>query len=168
MGRRWVGVIGVVLVVAATGCQSDSSDATARSGPRATLRMRPVEAVLSPADTGAGQQVAGPVDAKGFEYVMGDPALTEHDVRRARARNVPGIGWVVDLTLTGHGAQVLDELGSKLSPKSAPQNSIAIVVNGKVESSPAFQEPGFDGREVLITGGYTADQARRLAASLRL
>jgi preprotein translocase subunit SecD len=180
MGRRWVVIgLGVALVLAVTACDSSSDSAsttTTRAAPRASLEMRPVVLMLPPPSESEGQAVGvgpgydlldGTAAANGIRYGVAPAELTERDVADARAHRVPGVGWVVDLTLTRDGMRALDAMAEELYPKSAPQNSVAIVVDGTVQSAPVFQEPRFRGGQVQISGSYTEDQAKAVAASLR-
>jgi preprotein translocase subunit SecD len=129
--------------------------------------MRPVE-VMAPPGAPAAPSMLESVDPKGVRYQVGAPVLTEQDVRDAVAHDQPGQGWVIDLELTAAGARKLNQVGKQLFPKIPPQNSIAIVVDGKVQSAPAFQEPRFEGRQVQVyVPGMTAAEAKAMAASLR-
>jgi preprotein translocase subunit SecD len=137
--------------------------------------MRPVVVMLPPPSEVEGQAIGpgpgydvldGTAASNGIRYGVGPVTLTERDVAGAHARKVPAVGWVVDLELNRHGSRALNDLAAELYPKQPPQNAVAIVVDGKVQSAPAFQETRFLGGQVEMAGGYTARQAKRLAASL--
>jgi hypothetical protein len=180
MGRRWVRIVlGVALVLAMGACDSSGSETTtttSRPEP-VSLEVRPV-VVMGP--VGPGEAVgAGPGydllppattnTSPGFadlRYGVGPVAMTERDVRGARARRFPLQGWVVDLTLTRGGVRALDRLARDLYPEQPPQNSIAIVVDGKVVSAPVFQQNHYSGDQLQIGGGLDARHAKALAASL--
>ncbi len=47
-----------------------------------------------------------------------------------------------------------------------PQNSVAFVLDGRVQSAPAFMTSSFDG-DVQISGNFTQREAEQLAVVLR-
>ena len=105
--------------------------------------------------------------AKGARYLLGAAALTGSGVRSARARFLGGTdGWVVLLRLNGEGRDKFNALAKASFPKEAPQNSVAIVLDGVVQSAPAFQTDTFDG-DVQISGDFTETEARDLATVLQ-
>jgi preprotein translocase subunit SecD len=172
MGRRWVRIVlGVALVLAMGACDSSGSESTTtrRSGPRASLQMRPVLMnAVHGAVSGPGQTVLEPARPNGVDYVVGPVALSERDVDAAKAFDQPSQGWAVHLTLTSDGTRKLNRLAQQLYPKQPPQNSVAIVVDGKVQSAPVFTEPSYEGGRVeMFVEGMTAPQAKAMAASLR-
>ena len=57
-------------------------------------------------------------------------------------------------------------LAAELFPKQSPQNSVAIVLDGVVQTAPAFQTSSFTGA-VQISGNFTRAEAEALAAALR-
>jgi hypothetical protein len=151
--------------------------ATARGGAesqRATLELRPVLAILPPTTaseaSGAieGNDVLASAPGAGdVRYQVGSVAMTEAGVRDARARNIPGIGWVVQLALTRRGIEVMNELARRQALLVPPQNSVAIVIDGMVQSAPAFVTDSFEGGDVEINGNFSEAQAKALAVSLR-
>lgn len=171
-------LIAVACAVALVACDSGSTTTSTPPRRRAHFAAREVLAVLPP-DTGPSVAVVVPGTNKQtttadatlpsrdgrVRYAVGPVSMTNADVRTARAVDMQGIGWSVLLTMNRAGNRRLDELARVLYPKGPPQNGLAFVVNGVVQSSGAFQTPTFDG-DVSITGKYTEAQARRLAASL--
>ncbi len=136
------------------------------------LELRPVLAILPPLAPGEavgsstsilpGRPVHG---AAGYQ--VGPAALTNDDLARARAEFDPGgQGWTVDLGLNRHGKVALNRLAHRLNPRSPPQDAVALVVDGVVQSAPAFQTDSFSG-DVSIVGGFDEAQARQLAVALR-
>jgi hypothetical protein len=94
------------------------------------------------------------------------PGLSGHDVRRVSTSLVQGHGWEVNLTLTQAGLAKFNALAAERFPHAAPGNEVAIVFDGLVYSSPAFQAPSFSG-PFEITGNFSAKQASQLAGSIR-
>jgi preprotein translocase subunit SecD len=178
MGRhRWAAAGLVFACVLIAGCDSsDSQSATTTTllHKRTSLQVRPVIWVAPPSQggetigAGPGYDVVTAAPSLGApDYGVGAVAMTEKDVRRARARSLPGQGWVVDLSLAPSGVRAMKKLVAELYPNQPPQNSIAIVVDGKVVTAPAFQRNSFSGHEVQISNSHLNRQsAQALAASL--
>ncbi len=100
-------------------------------------------------------------------YQVGPAALTNADVERARAELAyGGDGWTVDLGLNHHGEVAFNRMAHDLYHRSPPQDAVALVVDGVVQSAPAFQTDSFSG-DVSIAGGFNETEARQLAATLR-
>ena len=76
-------------------------------------------------------------------------------------------GWAIALKLSADGTAAFDALARESYPKSPPQNSVAIVLDGIVQTAPAFQAETFDGGEVQISGSFTEAEAKQLATILR-
>lgn len=91
--------------------------------------------------------------------------MTGTAVRSARALDIPGQGWVVELSLNRRGKQQLNELAGQLYAKPPPGNAVAIAVDGVVESAPAFMAKSFSG-DVQISSLVSEARAKALAASL--
>lgn len=92
--------------------------------------------------------------------LLGPTALTGKDVDKARSRF--NNEYLVLMTLTGDGLQKFNDLAGKSYGKTSPQDQVAIVLDGVVQSNPAFQSPTFDG-DVSITGNFSATEASDLA-----
>jgi preprotein translocase subunit SecD len=88
--------------------------------------------------------------------------LTGDAVAKAKSEFAPGEGYAVSVTFTDTGAQAFDALAAESYPKSAPENRVAIVLDGVVVSDPAFQAPSFSG-DVQITGDFTQSEAEELS-----
>ena len=85
----------------------------------------------------------------------------------ASARFVGGAdGWAVELTLNPLGSQQFNALAAQSYPKSPPQNAVAIVLDGVVQSAPAFRTSSFTGN-VQITGNFSQSEAEDLATVLK-
>ncbi len=92
--------------------------------------------------------------------LLGPTALTGKDVDKARSRFQNE--YVVLMSLTGDGLTKFNELAATSFGQASPQDQVAIVLDGIVQSNPAFQSPTFDG-DVSITGSFTAAEASDLA-----
>lgn len=141
---------------------------------KATLEIRPILFVYPAAHSAPGGDVApigyeilasrsGP-SGPGPRYVVGPAALTGKSVRSAEAVQVPGEGWAVDLTLDQHGSEQFNALAARLFPKRPPENSVAVVVDGVVQSAPALRTSRFEGESIQISD-FTEREAKALAAS---
>ena len=69
----------------------------------------------------------------------GAAKLTAADVKHAFSSFVSGTGTVVDFSLKRQGLRKLNEMAQAQFDSTSPQNQVAIVVNGRVESNPAFR-----------------------------
>jgi preprotein translocase subunit SecD len=99
-------------------------------------------------------------------YQVGPVSMTNADLKAARAVTTPGQGWSVDVTLTRAGSRHLNDLARALFPKQPPENGLAFVVNGEVQSSVAFSTPGPYNGDMAISNNFTEAKAKSLAASL--
>ena len=92
--------------------------------------------------------------------LLGPTALTGKDVDKARSRF--NNEYLVLMTLTSEGLQKFNDLAAQSYGQTSPQDQVAIVLDGIVQSNPAFQSPTFDG-DVSITGNFSATEASDLA-----
>jgi preprotein translocase subunit SecD len=152
---------------AAAGATSSSSAATTTTTAPATDEIKTTTAaedkanatvVLPGRDTGDGPPI---------RYQLGPAALTGKGVGGAKAVYNPGQGWVVNLSLKDDGAAAFNKLAGESFSKTPPQNSVAIVLDGIVQSAPAFQEASFEGGNVQISGSFSESDAKDLATVLQ-
>jgi len=99
-------------------------------------------------------------------YFLGPAALTGKDTSGAKSRFIQGQGYGVDLSLKDSGRTRFNQLAQQSFPKQPPQNSVAIVLDGVVQSAPRFNEPNFPG-DVTISGSFTQGEAGDLANILQ-
>jgi preprotein translocase subunit SecD len=66
------------------------------------------------------------------------------------------------MKLSGSGLQKFNDLAATSYGQPSPQDQVAIVLDGVVQSNPAFQSPNFDG-DVQITGSFSSSEASDLA-----
>lgn len=75
-------------------------------------------------------------------------------------------GWQVDLKMTTDGAKKFADSTTKLSALESPNDQFAIVLDGVVISAPSVNEAILGG-SAIISGSFTADEARALAQVLK-
>ncbi len=103
----------------------------------------------------------------GPRYELGPAALTGKGVTTAKRSFQSGEGYVVDLTLNSDGAAKFNKLAAESFPKPRPQNQMAIVLDGVVQSAPVFQTASFTGGHVQISGKFSKGEADDLAKLLK-
>jgi preprotein translocase subunit SecD len=106
-------------------------------------------------------------DGPAVRYYLGETAMTGKDTGSADSEFSSGQGYAVSLDLKDSGLEKFNALAEESFPKAPPQNSVAIVLDGVVQSAPAFQTPSFDERGVQITGSFSRGEAEDLARLLR-
>ena len=102
------------------------------------------------------------------KYVLAPADLVGTDIESATA-GLPqqgAGGWQVDLQMTTDGAKKFADSTTKLSALESPNDQFAIVLDGVVISAPSVNEPILGGSAV-ISGSFTADEARALAQVLK-
>jgi preprotein translocase subunit SecD len=101
------------------------------------------------------------------KYVLGPVIVDGTDVVDATAHlePLPGPGWSVSAELTAEAAKTFEMATEAASGSAHPQNQIAIIVGGRIVSSPTVFEPISSG-SFVIAGTFTETQARSLASSL--
>lgn len=88
--------------------------------------------------------------------------LTGGEVDDARAEFNAGRGWSVTVKLKQSGQDKFNALAAASFGRPSPRDQVAIVLDGEVQSNPAFQTSSFPD-EVQITGDFTQTEARDLA-----
>jgi preprotein translocase subunit SecD len=100
-------------------------------------------------------------------YFLGPAALTGKDTSGAKSEFAQGQGYAVSLNLKDSGQTKFNQLAQESFPKQPPQNSVAIVLDGVVQSAPRFQTANFGSGPVQITGSFTQGEAGDLANILQ-
>ncbi len=103
-----------------------------------------------------------------YKYVLAPADLVGTDIESATA-GLPqqgAGGWQVDLLMTTEGAKKFATSTQTLSAQQAPNDQFAIVLDGVVISAPSVNEPILGG-SAIISGSFTADEARALAQVLK-
>lgn len=102
------------------------------------------------------------------KYALAPADLVGTDIESATA-GLPqqgAGGWQVDLQMTTDGAKKFADSTTMLSALESPNDQFAIVLDGVVISAPSVNEPILGGSAV-ISGSFTADEARALAQVLK-
>jgi preprotein translocase subunit SecD len=101
------------------------------------------------------------------KYLLDPAAVQGTEIASAQAGlSQTGGGWEVQLTFTGDGAQQFADVTGQLAQQSPPQNQFAITLDGLVVSAPSVDE-AIIGGSAVITGQFTADEAKALANVLK-
>lgn len=148
--------------------QAEALEAVSVSG---IVDLRPVLAV------GIGEPSADPAAAgavlpglDGAAYTLG-PSGAQGDVFVRKSAGVdidPQTGaWLVTVDLSGSGEGAWNVLAAECfgTASGCPTGQLAIVLDNVVQSAPRVNQPTFSGG-VSITGSFTEDEARSLAAVL--
>ncbi|MEV7568922.1 protein translocase subunit SecD [Streptomyces tanashiensis] len=133
--------------------------------------------------TGTSQGPAGPAadgtrvlpdpDAPGRFLALAAPALTGDGVKGAEATldTTTGRGWTVDLSFREGAADGWAKLtgDAACAAPADPARRVAIVLDDRIVSAPGMQAgvpcgAGIGGGSAQITGGFSAQEARDLAA----
>lgn len=117
------------------------------------LMVRQVEAERSGLATGLPAVTEGT-----YEPFMTGEVITDAKVTTDRNGNP-----AVSVTMSKQGAETWGQVTTRLAPT---RGQIAILLDGYTKSMPAVQEPILTG-DTLISGSFTVDEAKRLAAVLQ-
>jgi SecD/SecF fusion protein len=135
----------------------------------------------APAPT-PGQPQADPrreavlADESGQRLRLGPAALTGDGVSGADARSDPqqGLSWFVTIDFRGEGGQAWAQVTGEAAcrPLGDPQRRVAIVLDSEIISSPQVDPAvrcgsGIAGGSTQVTGQFSAEEARGLAALIR-
>ncbi len=124
-----------------------------------------------------GATQGGPADPKQFlvtcaddgslKYLLDPAAVQGTEIATAQAGlGQQGGGWEVNLTFTATGAQQFATVTGQLAQKQPPQNQFAITLDGLVQSAPSVSQ-AIIGGSAVITGAFSADEAKALANVLK-
>jgi len=98
--------------------------------------------------------------AKKYRLLLGPTQLTGKDVSSAKKRFQNQ--YVVLMNLTSGGLSKFNSLAQKSFGQTSPQDEVAIVLDGLIQSNPAFQSASFDG-PVQISGNFSSTDASDLS-----
>ena len=142
--------LGIHAVIAKYAPPIGNADLTAEQG-LATIEVEPTESAIATMEwfiagdcakpAPVTEEFAAACDDNGTVYLLEPAALTEDDIASAEALEAGG----VTVTFTDEAATDLANLTALAAIATAPQNQVAMVVNGVVVSAPVVQEK--------ITGG---------------
>ena len=165
------------IIVELPGVQ-DPREAAETIGRTAQLTFHPV-VTLAAADAAPAEQSDGSrvvADESGQLLELGPPALTGDLVSSADVGSDPqsGAAWYVSLGFGGDGAGRWQSLtaDAACSAPGDPSRRVAIVLDGAVISSPQVDPSiacgvGIGGGGTQITGSFSVDEAKDLAALIR-
>ncbi|WP_242901689.1 protein translocase subunit SecD [Actinomadura terrae] len=143
----------------------DPSHAASVFGKTAQLTAHPVSA----APPKQGERTIQ--DESGRPITIGPAALTGDGIGSASASLDPqGLGgWAVDIGFRGDGGRIWERLTANAACAQGDERRVAIVLDGRVISSPQVNESvacgvGITGGSTQITGNFGAKEANDLAA----
>lgn len=167
------------IVVELPGVQ-DPRKAAEVIGRTAQLTFHPVTGAAGAEDAGPpaadGSRVLADPGAPGSRLRLGPPALTGDGVDDAEAvlDAQSGRGWTVDLSFRGKAGDTWARLTGQAAcaAPSDPGRRVAIVLDDRILSAPGMESgvpcgAGITGGSAQITGGFSADEARDLAALVK-
>ena len=116
----------------------------------------PVQYLISCEKDGSVKYALAPADLVGTDIDSATAGLPQQGAG----------GWQVELQMTTEGAKKFADSTTKLSALESPNDQFAIVLDGVVISAPSVNEAILGGSAV-ISGSFTADEARALAQVLK-
>jgi len=104
----------------------------------------------------------------GSKYILAGAEVLGRQVSKAVAAvdTTTGGNWFVSLTFTGEGTKAFGDQTARVVSLTAPQNQVAIVLDGLVVSAPRINE-AIRGGSAQITGNFTQVEAQDLANVLK-
>lgn len=159
----------------------DPREAAEVIGRTAQLTFHPVlgataDPKTAPAAPAAdGSRTLPDPDAPGSSLRLAPPALTGEGVKDAEAvlDTQSGRGWTVDLSFRGKGEDWAKITGqAACAAPGDPARRVAIVLDDAIVSAPGMEQSvacgaGITGGSAQITGGFSAAEARDLAALVK-
>jgi preprotein translocase subunit SecD len=117
---------------------------------------RPTDTIVSCDQKGTGKFILAPAEVLGSDISKASAALNQST----------GSGWFVVLDFTNEGTKKFAALTTRVTSLAAPQNEVAIVLDGLVVSAPRINEAITAG-SAEITGSFTQSDATDLANVLK-
>ena len=104
----------------------------------------------------------------GAKYILAGAEVLGRQVSKATAAvdTTTGGNWFVSLTFNGEGTKSFGDQTARVVSLTAPQNQVAIVLDGLVVSAPRINE-AIRGGSAQITGNFTQVEAQDLANVLK-
>ena len=104
----------------------------------------------------------------GAKYILAGAEVLGRQVSKATAAVDPTTGgnWFVSLTFDGEGTKAFGDQTARVVSLTAPQNQVAIVLDGLVVSAPRINE-AIRGGSAQITGSFKQLEAQDLANVLK-
>jgi preprotein translocase subunit SecD len=160
-----------------SGVPTTASDAAATppAGISAELNARyaALDCTLPANRQGSGTDVATDVivacsEDGGAKYILAGAEVLGRQVADATAAvdTTTGGNWFVSLTFDGEGTKAFGDQTARVVSLTAPQNQVAIVLDGLVKSAPRINE-AIRGGSAQITGNFTQVEAQEIANVLK-
>lgn len=116
----------------------------------------PTDTIVACDQKGTGKFILAPAEVLGLDISKASAALNQST----------GSGWFVVLDFTNEGTKKFAALTTRVTTLAAPQNEVAIVLDGLVVSAPRINEAITAG-SAEITGSFTQSDATDLANVLK-
>jgi preprotein translocase subunit SecD len=183
-GRRIIDLVGQTaelrfrqVLAESSGVPTTASDAAATPpvGVSAELNARyaALDCTLPANRQGTGTDVATDIIIAcstdgGAKYILAGAEVLGRQVSKATAGvdTTTGGNWFVSLTFNGEGTKAFGDQTARVVSLTAPQNQVAIVLDGLVVSAPRINE-AIRGGSAQITGNFTQVEAQDLANVLK-
>ena len=131
-------------------------DCTKASNLQGTGTDDPKQATVACDRSGSGKYILAPAEVLGVDISKASAAINQ----------TTGSGWFVLLNFNDNGTKKFGDLTTRVTRLPAPQNEIAIVLDGLVVSAPRINEAITAG-SAEITGSFTQTEATDLANVLK-
>ena len=131
-------------------------DCTKASNLQGTGTDNPKQAIAACDRSGSGKYILAPAEVLGVDISKASAAINQST----------GSGWFVLLNFNNNGTKKFGDLTTRVTKLPAPQNEIAIVLDGLVVSAPRINEAITAG-SAEITGSFTQTDATDLANVLK-
>jgi preprotein translocase subunit SecD len=183
-GRRVIELVGQTaelrfrqVLAESSGVPSTSTEApvatVAGVSTELNVRYAALDCTLPSNRQGTGSDVASDVIVAcstdgGAKYILAGAEVLGRQVSKATAAvdTTTGGNWFVSLTFNGEGTKAFGDQTARVVSLTAPQNQVAIVLDGLVVSAPRINE-AIRGGSAQITGNFTQLEAQDLANVLK-
>jgi preprotein translocase subunit SecD len=183
-GRRVIELVGQTaelrfrqVLAESSGVPSTSTEAAVATvagvSTELNVRYAALDCTLPANRQGTGSDVASDVIIAcstdgGAKYILSGAEVLGRQVSKATAAvdTTTGGNWFVSLTFNGEGTKAFGDQTARVVSLTAPQNQVAIVLDGLVVSAPRINE-AIRGGSAQITGNFTQLEAQDLANVLK-
>ncbi len=183
-GRRVIELVGQTaelrfrqVLAETSGVPTTATDAAATPpagiSPELNALYAALDCTIAENRQGTGSDVATDVilacsNDGGAKYILAGAEVLGRQVSKATAAVDPTTGgnWFVSLTFDGEGTKAFGNQTARVVSLTAPQNQVAIVLDGLVVSAPRINE-AIRGGSAQITGNFTQVEAQDLANVLK-
>ena len=183
-GRRVIELVGQTaelrfrqVLAETSGVPTTATDAAATPpagiSPELNALYAALDCTIAENRQGTGSDVATDVilacsNDGGAKYILAGAEVLGRQVSKATAAvdTTTGGNWFVSLTFNGEGTKAFGDQTARVVSLTAPQNQVAIVLDGLVVSAPRINE-AIRGGSAQITGNFTQVEAQDLANVLK-